>query len=111
MEGFGLKNGHYKHDEPFGHQSIDLGAVYYLASSAPASRESALVFVFVIRGVCGGGPDRLPARAGYSGEGRLDSFGLRTRRLRRLSSAHARSDLNRARVLARFSDSLPSLSS
>jgi hypothetical protein len=39
---FSLKNGHYKHDEPYDHSSIDLDSVYYLSTS-PSKGSSALV--------------------------------------------------------------------
>lgn len=29
-----LRNGHYKHDDPYGHFSIDLDSIYYLTSSS-----------------------------------------------------------------------------
>jgi hypothetical protein len=40
---FSLKNGHYKHDEPLGHWSIDLDSVYYLSTSPSSKGSSALV--------------------------------------------------------------------
>lgn len=40
---FSLKNGHYKHDEPGEHWSIDLDSVYYLSTSSSSKGSSALV--------------------------------------------------------------------
>ena len=37
-----LRNGHYKHDDPYGHFSIDLGSIHYL-TSASSKGGSALV--------------------------------------------------------------------
>ena len=86
VEGFGLKNGHYKHDEPFGHQSIDLGAVYYLASSArPAGNQPS----FCLRGL------RRGPRS-TTCEGRL--FWRRTARLIRIANEAAAQAVFRPRT-------------
>jgi hypothetical protein len=42
-ESFSLKNGHYKHDEPGDHLSIDLDSIYYLSTSPSFKGASALV--------------------------------------------------------------------
>jgi hypothetical protein len=42
-ESFFLKNGHYKHDEPDDHLSIDLDSIYYLSTSPSSKGSSALV--------------------------------------------------------------------
>jgi hypothetical protein len=42
---FSLKNGHYKHDEPLSHESVDLDSVHYLGKSSASNGDSALVLL------------------------------------------------------------------
>jgi hypothetical protein len=44
-ERFSLRNGHYKHDEPLDHQSIDLGSIHYLSKSSASNGDSVLVLL------------------------------------------------------------------
>lgn len=43
--GFSLKNGHYKHDEPLDHHSIDLDSIHYLPKSPASNGDSVLVLL------------------------------------------------------------------
>ena len=45
VEGFSLQNGHYQHDKPGDHQTIDLEAVHYLTNADSRTGESALLLL------------------------------------------------------------------
>lgn len=45
IESFSLKNGHYKHDAPGDHQSVDLDSIHNLGKSSASNGDSVLVLL------------------------------------------------------------------
>jgi len=46
-ESFRLKKGHYQHDKPLDHFSIDLDSIYYLSATPPSKQSFVLVLYFL----------------------------------------------------------------